>query len=172
MADIFSDWMSWSCKPASFRLIIEEQDHGGPVGAADRHHGDRIGPLAGAELDLAARSLLLQGPLKIRGPFRRHEGLPRPADQARRRGVDQIGEGPVGPPDPAPSIHDADGGGDGVHHLLPGPAAVVVEIHQPGAFQGDAGLGDEPLQQCQVTPDRSGRLTADGRAPRLPWTWR
>ena len=41
---------------------------------------------------------------------------------------------------PAP-VHDAEGRGDGVHHLLPGAPAVIVKVHQPGALEGDAGLG-------------------------------
>jgi hypothetical protein len=66
-------------QPAPFRLIIEEEHDGGAVGAANRHHGNRIGPIAGAELDLAARSLLLQRPLQIRSPFGWDKGLPGPA---------------------------------------------------------------------------------------------
>ena len=49
------------------RLVIEEQDEGGAVGAGNRHGGNGIGPIAGAEIHLAARSLLIQGPLQIGG---------------------------------------------------------------------------------------------------------
>ena len=142
------------------RLIIEQEHQGGSVGAGNRHGGNRIGPLAGAELHLAARSLLLQGPLQLGGPLGGHEGLPGAADQARGRRVHQIGKGTVGPADPSAAVHDAEGGGDGVDHLLPGAAAVVVQVYQPGALERDAGLGDEALEQ----PER-GRAVAPALAP-------
>ena len=143
-----------------FRLIIEEEHDGGAVSAVNRHHGNRIGPIAGAEVDLAARSLLLQCPLQIRSPFGWNEGLPGPADQAGGRGVDQVGEGPVGPADPAAAVHDAKRGRDGVHHLLPGATAVVMEVHQAGALQRDARLRGQTLQQGQITGGVAARLTA------------
>ena len=89
-------------KPATLGLVIEEKDHRGSVRAADGDRTDRVGTLSGAKLDLAARSLLVQGPLKLGGPLGRRKRLPRAADQAGGRGVDQVGEGPIGPPDAAP----------------------------------------------------------------------
>jgi hypothetical protein len=147
---------------APFGLIIKEEHDGRAVGTADRHRGHRVGPLPGPELDFAARSLLIQCPLQIRGPFRRNEGLPGPADQAGRRSVHQVRERPVGPPDPAAPVHDADRRRDGVHHLLPGPSAVIVEIHQASALQRDAGLGDEAFQEREVGGAVATRLTAGG----------
>ncbi len=133
----------------ALRLVIEEQDQGRAVGAGNRHRGNGIGPIAGPELRLAARSLLIQGPLQIGRPLRRNEGLPRPADQAGGWRVDQVGKGAVGPADSSATIHDADGGRDRIDHLLPRPAPVVMQVHQPGALQRDAGLADEALQQQQ-----------------------
>ena len=57
-------------QPAALGLVVEEEDDGGPVGAANRHRGNRIGPLPGAKLDLAARSLLIQRPSGARWPTR------------------------------------------------------------------------------------------------------
>ena len=51
-------------------LIVEQEHEGGPVGAGNRHGGNGIGPLAGAQLHLAARSLLVQGPSGDRRPTR------------------------------------------------------------------------------------------------------
>ena len=161
IADIFSDWMSWSCSRrrsvwSSKRSTTAERSVL-LIGTAR----NRIGPLAGAQLDLAARSLLIQSPLQFGSPFGRREGLPGAADQAGGWRVHQVGEGAVGPPDPAPAVHDTERRRDGVHHLLPGPPAVVVQIDQPRALQRDAGLADETLEEGEI---RAGR--SDPRSPR------
>src|SRR5947207_590565 len=83
---------------------------------------------------LAARSLLIQGPLKLGGPLRWREGLPGPADQTRRRHVYQISEGTVGTADPSAAVDDAEGRPDRVHHVLPGAPSLVLQVDQPGAL--------------------------------------
>ena len=139
-------------------LVVEEQDEGGSVCAGNRHSRNSIGLVAGTKIRLAAHSLLIQSPLQIGSPFGRNEGLPRPADQARRRGVHEIGKGAVGSPDPPSAVDDADGRRDGIHHLLPGSPSIVVEVHQPGTLECDAGLADQTVQQEQrglVVPARN-----------------
>ncbi len=37
-----------------------------------------------------------------------------------------------------------------------------MKIHQAGALQGNAGLGDQPLQEGQVTPVVAAGITTDG----------
>ena len=150
------------------RLIIEEQHEGGSVGAANRHRGNRIGLLAGPELHLAARSLLIQGPLQIGDPLRRSERLPGPADQTRRRGIHQIGKRAVGTANPAAPIHDAQGRRDRIDHLLPGPAPVVVKVHEPGALERDARLGHQPFEQPQGRRAEAAGLASNGHGARHP----
>ncbi len=43
-----------------------------------------------------------------------------------------------------------------------------MEIHQPGAFEGDAGLGDQALQQGQITGRVAAGLTANRQRTRYP----
>ena len=148
-------------QPTPLRLIIEQEHQRGAVGGANRHRSNRIGLVAGAEIHLPARSLLVQGPLQVRRPLGRYEGLPRPADQTRGRRIHQIGKSAVGPADPATPIHDAEGGGDGVDHLLPGAAAVVVEVHQTGALERDAGLCHQTFQQPEGRGAEAARLAPD-----------
>ena len=134
-------------QPAALGLVVEEEHHGGAVGAANRHGGHGIGLVAGAQLDLAARSLLIQSPLQFGGPLGRREGLPGAPDQAGGWRVHQVGKGAVGPPDPPPAVHDTERRRNGIHHFLPGPPAVVVQIDQPRALQRDARLADETFEQ-------------------------
>ena len=152
------------------RLIIEQEHEGGAVGAANRHGGNRIGPLAGAQVDLAARSLLFQGPLQIGRPFGRNEGLPGPADQARRaahspgrqtrgwpggsgrRGPRCRGRGRWRPPPPARSAGRRRGGppaGRSRARCWPG---------RPG-----------PRSSARATAVRSGRARRGWPRRRLPW---
>ncbi len=40
-----------------------------------------------------------------------------------------------------------------------------MKIHQAGALQGDARLGDQPLQESQVTRPVAAGITTDGERP-------
>ena len=157
---------------APFRLIIEEEHDGGPVGAANRHGGNRIGPLAGAELHLAARSLLVQRPLQVRGPFGRNERLPGPADQARRA-AHSPGRQRRGWP-----------GGSGRRgprcrargRWRPPPPARIAGRRRAGPPGGRSRARCSPARPgpraARATAGRSGRAHRGSPRRRLPWPWR
>jgi hypothetical protein len=131
---------------AALGLIVEQQDDSRPVGTANRHGGNGIRSLPGSKLHLSARSLLVQSPLQVGGPFRRCEGLPRPSDEARGWRIHQVSKSAVGPTYRAGPVDNAESGGDGIDHFLPGPPTIIVEVNEPGALQGYAGLRYEALK--------------------------
>jgi hypothetical protein len=146
-------------------LVVEQQDHGGSIRAANWHSGNSIGAFIGAQFDLPARSLLVESTLEIGGPLRGYESLPGTADQAGGRGIDQIGKSAVGAANGPAAIDNAQRRRNGVDHFLPGPPSVIMQIDQPGALEGDAGLRYQPLEQDQIRRSEATCLTAHGNGP-------
>ncbi len=90
-------------------LVVEEQHQGGAVGAGNRNRRNGIGLVSGTEIHFAAHSLLIQCSFQIGSPLGRDEGMPRPADQARRWGIYEVGKSPVRSPNPPAAVYNADG---------------------------------------------------------------